>query len=91
MILEYSLAVFFSQLIFIGCRVWNIKAIAASNIPQVLISGAIIHIAWLVGIAIGVTSVHQIMSDFEWEYLPVVISSLSGGLLGSYITMKYKK
>jgi predicted MFS family arabinose efflux permease len=90
-ILKYSILVFFVQLIFIGCRTWNVKAIAKQNIQQVLISGAFVHMAWLLGITIGAVSMHKIISNFEWKYLPIILCSLLGGLLGSYISMKIKK
>jgi hypothetical protein len=88
MILYYSLIVFVTQLIFIGCRTWNVKAIAKQNIPHVLISGTFVHLSWLVSIAIGAISMHEIITNFEWSYLPIVLCSLFGGLLGSYISMK---
>ena len=91
MILKYSIVVFVTQLIFIGCRTWNVKAIAKQNIPMVLLSGGFVHIAWLISIAIGVVSTKEIIMNFEWAYLPVVFCSLSGGLLGSYLSMKSKK
>jgi hypothetical protein len=90
MILELSIAVFITQLIFIGCRTWNVRAIANKDIKQVLLSGAIVHISWLVGITIGTVSMTKIMSDFQWQYIPIIIASLSGGLLGSYIGLKDK-
>lgn len=90
-ILEYSVIVFVTQLIFIGCRTWNVKAIAAHSTTQVLLSGAVVHVTWLIGIAIGAVSMNEIISNFEWKYLPIVASSLSGGLIGSYITMKIKR
>jgi len=88
MILYYSIIVFVTQLIFIGCRTWNVKAIAKQNIPDVLISGTFVHLSWLVSIAIGAISMHEIITNFEWSYLPIVLCSLVGGLLGSYISMK---
>ena len=91
MIIRYSIIIFITQLIFIGCRTWNVKAIAAKNIPQVLISGTFVHISWLISIAIGAVSMHEIISNFKWSYLPIVLFSLSGGLIGSYISMKSKK
>lgn len=90
-ILSYSIVVFFTQLVFIWSRTWNVKAIASKNIPSVLLSGAVVHIAWLIGISIGVVSMKEIMLNFEWKYLPVIACSLCGGLLGSYISMKSKK
>jgi|DEB0MinimDraft_10_1074344.scaffolds.fasta_scaffold24131_3 Na+/citrate or Na+/malate symporter len=87
MILRYSIIVFATQLIFIGCRTWNVKAISQGNINQVLISGTFVHLSWLVSIAIGAVSMNEIISNFEWSYIPVVICSLTGGLIGSYISM----
>lgn len=87
----YAITVFATQVIFIYCRTWNVKAISAGNIPAVLMTGALIHLAWLVSIAIGAASMHKLMVDFKLEYLPVVCCSLCGGLLGSYLAMKKKK
>lgn len=90
-ILYYSLIVFFTQLVFIWSRTWNVKAIAFKDIRSVLFSGAVVHITWLLGISIGVVSVKEIMLNFRLEYVPVVLCSLFGGLLGSYLSMKSKK
>lgn len=90
MIFDYAITVFFTQLVFIGCRTWNVRAISLNSIPQVLLSGAIVHLSWLVSIAIGVKSTLEIIDDWKWEYLPIVVGSLSGGLIGSYITMKMR-
>lgn len=91
MILKYALVVFVTQLVFIGCRTWNVKAISRQNIPQVLLSGTFVHLAWLVSIAIGAVSMNEIVTNFKWEYLPIVLCSLTGGLLGSYLSMKSKR
>lgn len=91
MVLQYSIIVFITQLIFIGCRTWNVKAISNKDTSQVLISGAFIHLAWLVSISIGAISMHEIITNFELSYLPIIFCSLSGGLVGSYISMKSKK
>ena len=91
MIIKLSLMVFFTQLIFIGCRTWNVKAIAKNNLPQVLLSGGIVHMSWLVSIAIGAVSMNEIITSMKLEYLPVVLCSLVGGLLGSYIGLKERK
>lgn len=90
-ILLHSAFVFLSQLIFICCRTWNVKAIADNKISQVLLSGCIIHIAWLISIALGSFSVYKIVGDFQMKYIPVVFFSMSGGLLGSWLAMKFKK
>lgn len=91
MILQLSIAVFVTQLIFIACRTWNVKAIAKKDVQQVLISGAFVHISWLVGIAIGGVSMNEIITNFSWEYIPVILCSLLGGLIGSYLGMKSKR
>lgn len=79
------------QVLFIWCRTWNVKAIARHDIFGVLLSGLFIHLAWLVSIAIGAASMHKIVTEFEWQYLPIVLASTFGGLLGSYIGMKSKR
>lgn len=91
MILQYCITVFVTQLIFIGARTWNVKAISKSNIRGVLISGAVVHLSWLVSIALGADSTLKILRDFQWEYVFVVVCSLSGGLIGSYIGLKEKR
>jgi len=85
MILKYSIIVFITQLIFIGCRTWNVKAISRNNLSQVLISGTFVHLSWLVSIAIGSVSMIELLQDFNWHYIPVVFCSLSGGLIGSWL------
>ena len=91
MILKYSILVFVTQLIFIGTRTWNVKAISSGKIPQVLLSGGIIHISWLIAMSTGVISMQEIINNLDWRYLPVIVCSLSGGLLGSYISMRLSK
>ena len=91
MILKYSIIIFVTQLIFIGCRTWNVKAISKQNIPQVLISGTFVHLSWLISIAIGAVSMHEIITNFKWQYIPIVLCSLLGGLIGSYLSMKSKR
>jgi len=83
--------VFVTQLIFIGCRTWNVKAIAAKNIPQVLLSGTFVHLSWLISIAIGAGSMFEIINDFQWQFIPIILCSLIGGLMGSYLSMKSKR
>lgn len=90
-IVKYSIIIFVTQLVFIFCRTWNVKAISNKDTVQVLVSGGFVHLAWLISIAIGAVSMHEIISDFRWEYLPIVICSLTGGLVGSYFSMKSKK
>lgn len=85
-----SIVVFVTQLVFIGSRTVNVKAIAEKNMVKALYTGAIIHIAWLISISIGVVSMKEIIKDFNWQYIPVVLFSLSGGLLGTYFGLKNK-
>ena len=91
MILKLTITVFITQLIFIGCRTWNVRAVSAGNLKQVLVSGGIVHIAWLASIAIGAVSMNEIIMHFDWVYIPVVMGSLSGGLIGSWIGLKERK
>jgi len=89
-ILLMTITVFVNQLIFIWARTWNVKMIAMNHLKGVLLSGAVVHIAWLVGITIGVVSFKAILTDFEWKYLPVIVGSLTGGLIGSYFGLMEK-
>lgn len=90
MILYFSILIFINQLVFIGCRTWNVKAISRGNLKAAIISGAVVHVSWLVSIAIGSVSMVQIIENFSLEYIPVVCCSLVGGLIGTYIGMKEK-
>lgn len=85
-----AIIVFITQLVFIGSRTVNVKAIAEKNMIKALYTGAIIHIAWLVNISIGVVSMKEILKEFNWQYIPVILCSLSGGLLGTYWGLKEK-
>ena len=85
-----GIVVFITQLIFIGSRTINVKAIAERNMKKALLSGAVIHLAWLVSISIGVVSINSVMKEFDWRYIPVILCSLSGGLLGTYWGLKEK-
>jgi hypothetical protein len=90
-ILLMCITVFVTQVIFIWARTWNVKCIAANDMKGVLLSGSVVHIAWLVSITLGVVSFKEILMDFQWQYLPVIFFSLTGGLLGSYFGLKEKK
>lgn len=90
MILNYSIIVFVTQLVFIGCRTWNVRCIARSDMLGAMLSGAIVHLAWLVSIAIGAVSMNEIITNFHFEYLPIVACSLSGGLIGTWLGLKRK-
>ena len=83
-----SMIVFTSQFLFIGARTWNIRAIAEKKMTNILLSGFVIHLFWLISITIGVTSMVELMKNFQPEYLFVILASASGGLLSSYLVMK---
>jgi len=89
-VITECIIVFLTQLVFIWSRTLNVKAIANKNIKSVLLTGALVHLAWLVGIAIGASNTYKIINDFKIEYLPVIIFSLAGGLVGSYFAMVNK-
>lgn len=91
MIWTLAATVFATNLIFLWARTWNVRAIADKHIWGVMWSGTVVHLSWLVSISIGAVSITEIMRDWSMEYIPVVIASLSGGLLGSYIGMLEKK
>jgi hypothetical protein len=91
MIVELSVTVFITQVVFLFARVWNIKAIAKNDIPQALLSGALIHLAWLISLSIGAMSLNEIIINLELSHLPVLAASLAGGTLGSYLSMRNKK
>lgn len=90
MILKYSIIVFITQVIFIGCRTWNVQAVAKADLKQVLISGGLVHLSWLVSIAIGSVSMHSILQEFQWQQLPIISCSLVGGLIGSWVGLQQK-
>lgn len=84
------ITVFITQLLFIGFRTWNVIATAEKNLKEVIYSGTIVHLTWLICISIGVTSMYEILANFNLSYIPVVLCSLSGGILGSIVAIKYK-
>ena len=90
-ILTLSISVFMSNLVFLFARTWNVRAVASGHVWGVMWSGAVVHISWLISIAIGAGSITELLVEWHWEYLPVVISSLCGGLLGSYIGLMPKR
>lgn len=91
MVLKYSIIIFVVQLIFIGCRTWNVRAIAKDNLLQVLLSGTFVHLSWLVSIAIGSVSMIEVIENFKFEYAPIILCSLGGGLIGSWVGLKAKR
>lgn len=91
MIFNLCITVFFTQMVFIGFRTWNVRAVSDGDIKMAMITGGVVHLSWLVGIAIGATSMNEIITNWRLEYLPVVVCSLSGGLISTYIVLKYIK
>ena len=91
-IMYECLIAFFSQLAFLWARTINIVFTAQGDIKKVLITGGIIHILWLIGIAIGANGAYKVIVDHQMEYIPVLIFSLTGSLIGAYIGLiKNKK
>lgn len=89
--LYLCLTVFVTQVVFIYARTYNVRVISRGETIKALVSGGIIHLSWLVSIAIGADSAHDIITEFNWSKLPVVASSLIGGLIGTYYGIKEKK
>lgn len=89
-IIHNTLLMFSTQLIFIGCRTWNVKAIAKNNMIQTMVSGTIVNISWLVSMGLGGVSMYNIINDFQWQYVPIVAACVFGGAAGTYIGMKEK-
>ncbi len=87
-ITEMTITVFITQFIFTWGRTWNIKSIADRNIKQVLLSGTIVYLCWLMSIALGTISVIELVQNFNINYIPVVISGLIGGNLGGIVKLK---
>lgn len=85
-----SLLVFLNQLIFIGLRTVNVKAISNNELWKTVLTGIIIHLSWLFGISIGADAGIKLIAG-QFEYLPVVIASTLGGVVGTIIALKQKK
>ena len=85
MILKYSIIIFASQLLFLAARTWNVKSISNKNIVQALVSGGVVYLMWLISISIGSITIYKIIHNWEVRYIPVVLSGLAGGLIGTYI------
>ena len=82
--LELGVMVFFTQLVFIFSRTMNVIYVAEHNQLGSQLTGSLVHLSWLLSIAIGVKSVMYL--DFV-----VIAFSLSGGLIGTYLGIKLKK
>ena len=49
-VVHYSVAIFTLQLLFIGARTYNVKAVANGNVAKAIASGVGVHIFWLLSI-----------------------------------------
>lgn len=87
-VLYQSILVFLSQLAFLWARTSNIHATAKNDLKKVLLTGSAIHILWLVSIALGANGVKKVMIENDLTYLPVILFSLIGSLIGAYIGVK---
>lgn len=90
-ILALTLYMFASQLFFIGARTINVKAVATGNILAACTSGTLVHWGWLLSIGLGAFSMKAILIDFEFQYIPVILASTIGGILGTIWGMKRKQ
>lgn len=90
-IIQQTAIMFSTQLIFIGCRTWNVKAIAKNNMIQTMLSGTIVNISWLVSMGLGGVSMANLINHFQWQYVPIVAACVLGGAAGTYIGMKDKR
>lgn len=81
---ELGLIVFINQLFFIFARTLNVIYTAEKKIPGSIITGTVVHLTWLLSIAIGVKSVMYL----DWL---VIFFSLTGGLSGTWLGIKLKK
>ena len=80
-----------NQFGFIFVRTLNVRAVAAGHIPLALLSGTGTYLMWILGIVIGSVSMYEIVTEFKWENIPIVLAGLIGGLIGTFWGMKFKK
>lgn len=88
LVIKYSIVVFITQVIFLWSRTWNVQSVARGDVKGALLSGTVVHITWLLSLSLGVTSMNEVISNFDISFVPVVVCSLFGGLLGTYWSMK---
>lgn len=80
-VVELTIVVFFTQIIFIWLRTINISHIAHKRVVASIISGNGIAITWMISTTIGVSALLQ------GEPLPI-IAHLIGGSIGTFIGLK---
>jgi len=90
-ILVMAIVNFITQVAFIWTRTLNVKAVAGNMMKEALMTGALVHITWLISISLSTYSVVALISDWQWQYIPVPIASLIGGLIGTYFGLKEKQ
>lgn len=86
-----TVTMFLTQLVFIYFRTLNVRYVATGNKWGAVLTGTMVHWAWLVGIAIGVASLTDIIVNWRLDYLPVIIASTVAGGLGTWWGMYRKK
>ncbi len=91
MILKYSIIVFISQIIFVACRTWNVKSISKNDVTAAVVSGILVQVVWLINIAIGSNFTLKFLENYDFQYIPVVLLSLTGGAIGTYLSLKIKR
>lgn len=91
MIIKYTIIVFITQFLFVAMRTLNIKLIASGNVVGTVLTGVLLHSAWLFSVGIGVVSVMEIVQHWDLKYLPVIIASTVGGAVGNYVGLLKKK
>lgn len=79
---------FITQFIFIWMRTLNVRYVATGRVWPAILSGAVIHWTWLIGIAIGVASMAEIVRNFSIEYVPVVAASTLAGAWGTWLALR---
>lgn len=88
---KLCLLLFFSQLLFVYARTSNVRQISKGNMQGSMLSGAFLHIVWLITIGAGGASAIKVLFEGDLQYLWAVAFSLSGGLFGTYLALKNKK
>ena len=91
MVLEYSIAMFISQLVYTGFRTLNMRYIAENKYYGIQITSSIVHLSYLVSIAVGAVSIKEIIEDFRIDYLPIIAASLAANWIGNWIALKLNK
>lgn len=73
-----------TQIIFLYCRTLNVIYTAEKKIIPSILTGNMIGITWLIGIAIGASAIMSL----QWQ---PVLAHLIGGTVGTYWGFKTKR